>query len=329
MITLDGKFLDAAPKTYRRLDIVVPVFNEEANIPPFAQTVAEALAGCEAPYRILFIDDGSADATWQAIQRLHDEDPKVMGIRLSRNFGKESAIAAGLEHASGDLVLLMDGDLQHPPTLIPEMIEAWRQQPVEIVEAVKADRGVEGRFRRTLARGFYALFNRLAGFDLRGASDMKLLSRKAVDAWLRMPEKNLFFRGMSAWIGFPRASVTFTVPVRLHGASGWRGGQLTRLAISAITAFSSAPLRLIALTGVIFGLFALALGIQTLFNYFSGHAVSGFTTVIILILLIGATLMFGLTIIGEYISRIYEEIKGRPRYLIDQRLGDLGRGQGR
>jgi glycosyltransferase involved in cell wall biosynthesis len=316
-------------KSYQRLDILVPVFNEDQNIRPFVEAVSRALersGSGEASYRILFIDDGSTDGTWAAIEAVRVESSsRIDGIRLSRNFGKESAIAAGLEHAQGDLVLLMDGDLQHPPSLIPEMIRIWRHNPVEIVEAIKEDRGEEGLFKQAMSRGFYRLFNHLAGLDLGQASDMKLLSRKAVDAWLRLPEKNLFFRGMSAWIGFPRATVPFSVPARIHGMSGWRGHQLAQLALSAITAFSSAPLRLIALSGLLFGLFALLLGVQTLFNYFSGHAVSGFTTVIILMLLIGATLMFGLSIIGEYISRIYEEIKGRPRYLIDQHAGDIRR----
>lgn len=303
-------------RSFNQLSIVIPCFNEEQNLRLVTDLVGRQLEQYPQPSEIVLVDDGSTDGSWALIQQLGNEDGRIGGIRLSRNFGKEAAIAAGLAHAEGDLVILMDSDLQHPPELIPRMIEIWRHNDVEIVEAVKQSRGDEGSIKNIFSRLFYVLFNKMAELDLHNASDYKLLSRKALDAWSRLPERNLFFRGMSLWIGYPRAELPFSVASRTMGKSGWGYGKLTQLAISALTAYSSAPLRLVAFSGILFSIFALILGLHTLFNYFSGQAVSGFTTVILLLLLVGAAILFGLAVIGEYIGRIYEEIKQRPRYLI-------------
>ncbi len=303
-------------KSFNKLSIIIPCFNEQPNLRLVTDPVGRQLDEYPQSSEIVLVDDGSTDGSWALIQQLRKEDGRIKGIRLSRNFGKEAAIAAGLAHAEGDLVILMDADLQHPPELIPRMIEIWRHNDVEIVEAVKQSRGDEGSIKNIFSRLFYVLFNKMAHLDLRNASDYKLLSRKALDAWSRLPERNLFFRGMSLWIGYPRAELPFSVASRAAGKSGWGYAKLTQLAISALTAYSSAPLRLVALCGILFSIFALILGLHTLFNYFSGQAVSGFTTVILLLLLVGAAILFGLAVIGEYIARIYEEIKQRPRYLI-------------
>ncbi len=303
-------------KSFNKLSIIIPCFNEEQNLRLVTDPVGRQLDEYPQSSEIVLVDDGSTDGSWALIQQLRKEDGRIKGIRLSRNFGKEAAIAAGLAHAEGDLVILMDSDLQHPPELIPRMIDIWRHNDVEIVEAVKQSRGDEGSVKNIFSRLFYVLFNKMAHLDLRNASDYKLLSRKALDAWSRLPERNLFFRGMSLWIGYPRAELPFSVASRAAGKSGWGYGKLTQLAISALTAYSSAPLRLVALCGILFSIFALILGLHTLFNYFSHQAVSGFTTVILLLLLVGAAILFGLAVIGEYIARIYEEIKQRPRYLI-------------
>jgi glycosyltransferase involved in cell wall biosynthesis len=303
-------------KSFNKLSIIIPCFNEEQNLRLVTGSVGLQLEQYPQSSEIVLVDDGSTDDSWALIQQLRNEDERIKGIRLSRNFGKEAAIAAGLAHAEGDLVILMDSDLQHPPELIPQMIEIWCHNDVEIVEAVKQSRGDEGSIKNIFSRVFYVLFNKMAHLDLRNASDYKLLSRRALDAWSRLPERNLFFRGMSLWIGYPRAELPFSVSTRAAGKSGWGYGKLTQLAISALTAYSSAPLRLVALSGMLFSIFALILGLHTLFNYFSGQAVSGFTTVILLLLLVGAAILFGLAVIGEYIARIYEEIKQRPRYII-------------
>ncbi len=308
-------------KTFSKLSIIIPCFDEEQNIRLVTDPVARQLSQYPQSSEIILVDDGSSDCSWSLIQQLGACDERIKGIRLSRNFGKEAAIAAGLANAQGDLVILMDADLQHPSELIPRMIEVWQHNDVEIVEAVKQIRGDEGSIKNIFTHLFYMLFNNLAHLDLRNASDYKLMSRKALDSWSRLPERNLFFRGMSLWIGYPRAEIPFSVPQRLQGKSNWGYAKLTQLAVLALTAYSSAPLRLVALSGILFSIFALILGIHTLFNYFSGQAVSGFTTVILLLLLVGAAILFGLAVIGEYIARIYEEIKQRPRYLIADTSG--------
>ena len=242
----------------------------------------------------------------------------ITAVRLSRNFGKENALCAGLETARGDAVIVMDGDLQHPPELIPKMIHIWHQSDADIVEAMKVSRGQESVISKIGSKVFYAIFNYLSGYNLKGASDYKLLDRKVVDAWLRMGERNLFFRGMTAWLGFKRVKIPFEVPVRIGGKSAWSTIKLIKLAIIGLTAFSSLPLHLITLLGCLFLVSAVPIGLQALYLKFIGRAVDGFTTVIVLLLIIGGLLMISLGIIGLYLARIYEEVKGRPRYLISE-----------
>ena len=301
------------------LSIVIPLFREGQHL---AETLRESIRSLDSlgmDYEVILIDDGSPDDTWAVISDLSRRFASVKGVRLSRNFGKEAALAAGLEDARGDAIVVMDGDLQHPPTLIAAMVQCWKDG-AEVVEAVKQHRGTESYYSKVRAQIFYTIFTRLAGYDLRGASDFKLMDRCVLDAWRSMGERNLFFRGMNAWLGFRRVQLPFDVPARTVGASGWSLLQLVRLAVTAVTSFSSAPLHLITLTGMGFAVFALVLGIQTLYLKLAGRAVDGFTTVILLLLVIGGVLMLGLGIIGAYIARIYEEVKGRPRYVIAERV---------
>lgn len=301
------------------LTVVIPLFRESLHLTATIGETIRALDSLEMGYELILVDDGSPDHTWQIIAELCRKFAAVRGIRLSRNFGKEAALAAGLEQASGDAIVVMDGDLQHPPSLIPAMVQCWRDG-AEVVEAVKQNRGVESFYSKTRAKIFYAIFTRLAGYNLQGASDFKLMDRRVLDAWRSMGERNLFFRGMNAWLGFKRVQIPFNVPERAGGASSWSVFQLTRLALTAVTSFSSAPLQLITFTGVGFAAFALLLGVQTLYLKIAGRAVDGFTTVILLLLVIGGFVMLGLGIIGAYIARIYEEVKGRPRYIVAERI---------
>lgn len=301
------------------LSVVIPLYREGQHL---AETLKETLASLgtlDMDYELILVDDGSPDDTWQVIADQSRRYLSVKGIRLSRNFGKEAALAAGLEQATGDAIVVMDGDLQHPPTLIPAMVKHWKEG-AEVVEAVKQHRGTESHYSKLRAQLFYAIFTRLAGYDLRGASDFKLMDRRVLDAWRGMGERNLFFRGMNAWLGFRRVQLPFNVPARAGGESSWSVLQLVRLALTAVTSFSSAPLQLITLTGAGFAVFALVLGAQTLYQKVVGHAVDGFTTVILLLLVIGGSVMLGLGIIGTYIARIYEEVKGRPRYIVAERV---------
>ncbi|MBW7474674.1 glycosyltransferase family 2 protein [Paenibacillus oenotherae] len=298
------------------ISVIVPVYNEAGHIAASLRVIAAAVAAMTARFELIVIDDGSKDGTWEQVAALSHELEQLTIMRLSRNFGKELALCAGLEHAQGQAVILMDGDLQHPPELIPQMIAMWREQKLEVIECVKESRGKESAGKRLGASLFYYVLNGLSGFNLRDASDYKLMDAKVVAAWRSMPERIPFFRGMSAWLGYKRATISFRVPAREEGSSRFGLHNLTKLAVHAIVAFSTIPLRLVSLVGILFLLGSALLGINTLVQKLQGVAVTGFTTVILLLLIIGSFLMISLGIIGEYIAAIYHEVKGRPRYLI-------------
>lgn len=300
------------------VSVVIPLYREADHLASSMRSIIGVLASLDEPFELVLVDDGSPDHTWNEIMRLRSEHPEITAIRLSRNFGKESALAAGLDAARGRAVVVMDGDLQHPPSLIPEMLHRWRRG-AEVVEAVKRSRGTESILSRTGARLFYGTFTRLTGVDLRGASDYKLMDRRVVNAWQSLGERNLFFRGMNAWLGFRREQIPFDVAQRAEGQSGWSVLQLARLALTGVTSFSSAPLYLIMAMGLIFLVLASVIGLQTIYVKIAGMAVGGFTTVILLLLLVGGVLSFGLGLVGIYIARIYEEVKGRPRYIVAER----------
>ncbi len=302
------------------LSIIIPAYNEQENIDQAFVAISKILTENNIPFEILFVDDGSCDQTFACVQKLSEGHKEVRGISFSRNFGKEAAIFAGLEGAQGDCCLIMDCDLQHPPALIPDMYRLWRDG-FEVVEGIKASRGKESPFHRLCAKGFYHIISGATGIDMSRASDFKLLDRKAVDALLILPERAPFFRALSSWVGFKTASLSFEVQERTAGVSKWSLWSLTKYAIRNITSFSGAPMQMVTLLGWIMLLASLALGIQSLYRYFSGTALEGFTTVILLQLIIGSVLMISLGIIGHYISRIYEEIKARPRYIIRKQCG--------
>ena len=286
----------------------------------FLAAVRSSLSTCNLPYELVLVDDGSPDDTWHVIVGEAKTSHAIRALRLSRNFGKESALCAGLEHARGDAVIVMDADGQHPPSLIPDMVSLWQSSGADIVEAVKRRRGRESLASKLGAQLFYFILNRLSGFHFKGASDFKLMNRKAVDAWLKMHERNVFFRGMTVWMGFTAVQIPFEVVPRSAGQSTWSVLRRLKLALIGITAFSSFPLHLVTFAGVIFFGLSVLLGLETLYLKVIGRAVSGFATVILLELIIGSLLMISLGIIGEYLARIYEEVKGRPRYLVRESI---------
>jgi glycosyltransferase involved in cell wall biosynthesis len=302
------------------LSIVVPVYREGAQLATFLKGVRNSVDQCRLPYELVLVDDGSPDETWQVIAAAANSNDTVRALRLSRNFGKESALCAGLEHARGDAVIVIDADGQHPPSLIPEMVRVWQSSGADVVEAVKRRRGRESLSSKVGAQLFYFVLNRLSGFHFKGASDFKLMSRKAVDAWLNMRERNVFFRGMTVWMGFTSVQIPFEVVPRSVGQSTWSVLKRLKLALIGITAFSSFPLHLVTFAGLIFLGISVLLGLETLYLKLAGRAVSGFATVILLELIIGSLLMISLGIIGEYLARIYEEVKGRPRYLVKESI---------
>lgn len=304
------------------LSVVLPAYNEEESVPLAARTIGGLLAEADIPYELLFVNDGSRDHTWQAIQKAAEQDPRVRGIRFSRNFGKEAAIFAGLAQARGACCVVLDCDLQHPPEKILEMYRLW-QEGWQVVEGIKVSRGRENPVHTLAARTFYRFLSGATRIDMSRASDFKLLDRRAVDVLIAMREKNAFFRALSSWIGFDAAQVEFEVQPRAAGSSKWSIRSLTRYAITNLASFSTAPLQLVTFLGVLVFLSSLVLGTHSLWQKLNGQALEGFTTVILLLLLIGSVLMICLGIIGYYIAKIYEEIKDRPRYIVADECGGL------
>lgn len=300
------------------LSIIIPAYNEKQNIERTAETLSAILESREIPYELIFISDGSTDGTYEEICRLAGRDDRVRGAEFSRNFGKEAAIFAGLELALGDACIVMDCDLQHPPEVIPKMYELW-QGGFEVVEGIKKSRGKESIFHGISAGLFYGIMSKMMKMDMRSSSDFKLLDRKVVNVLLGLGERNTFFRALSFWTGFRSAKVEYEVKERAYGSSKWSFRSLIRYAISNVTSFSTIPLQMVTMMGMIAILFSIVLALQTFVKYLSGTAVEGFTTVILLILIIGGFIMISLGIIGHYMARIYEEVKGRPRYIIRKR----------
>ena len=303
------------------LSVVLPSYNEEEMVPVAARTVHEILAAEGIDHELLFVDDGSKDATWQRIQEAAASVPTVRGVHFSRNFGKEAAIFAGLNEAKGDCVAVIDCDLQHPPEKLVEMYRLW-EQGFEVIEGVKSDRGKESVMHRFAAKTFYAIISRATGIDMSRASDFKLLDRKAVNVILTMREKRAFFRALSSWVGFRTTEVSYEVRERTAGESKWSTWSLMKYAVSNITAFTAMPLHLVTVFGVLTLLISVVLGIIALVQKIAGTALGGFTTVIILLLFLGSLIMISLGIIGYYVGNIYEEIKDRPRYIIADTCGE-------
>ena len=304
----------------KTLSIVLPSYNEEQMIEKTTETITDLMEQEGIPFELIFVNDGSKDGTWEEILKQKDINPHVKGVCFSRNFGKEAAISAGMDQAAGACVAVMDCDLQHPPEKIIEMYRLW-EEGYEVIEGIKADRGEESKFHSFAAACFYHIISKAAQVDMEKASDFKLLDRQAVNVLLNMREQKAFFRALSSWIGFKTASVEFDVARREEGTTKWTTWSLMKYAISNIASFSAAPMQIVTVLGGIMLLFSLILGTVALFQKIGGIALEGFTTVIIIQLFTGSIIMMSLGIIGYYIARIYDEIKGRPRYIISKKCG--------
>lgn len=300
------------------LSVIIPAYNEEEMIKKTSETISGILDEENIDFELLFINDGSSDNTWKAIDEESARNKRVKGVCFSRNFGKESAVFAGIAEACGDCCVVLDCDLQHPPEKIVDMYRLW-EQGYEIVEGVKASRGRESAMHKFAAKSFYNIMSESVGFDMSRASDYKLLDRKAMNVLLNMNEKNAFFRALSSWIGFKSAEVEYNVREREAGESKWSTKSLIKYAITNITSFTSAPLHLITISGWIVALLGFGFSVEALYrHFFIGNDQPGFTTLIVLVCFTSAMIMIGLGIIGIYISKIYDEVKGRPRYIIDK-----------
>lgn len=311
------------------LSIVIPAFHEEAGLALALERIrthAQPLGRVE----YIVVDDGSTDCTWDVIQALSQRYADIRGLRLSRNFGKEAAMSAGLNAARGSIVVTIDADLQHPPDLLPKMVACWRAG-AKVVNAVKRTRESEGPVKAWLTRRYFGLFQRLAGIDVGNSSDYKLLDREVIDCLKALPERERFYRGLVGWVGFEQKTLLFDVAPRVAGKGKWSPGKLFRLALDSIVSFSTLPMHLMTCLGIGFAALAAALGARTFWIWLAGDAVPGFTTVILLLIIVGALLMIGLGIIGAYIAKIYEEVKRRPGFIVHQQTPstDLHHGRDR
>jgi glycosyltransferase involved in cell wall biosynthesis len=306
----------------RKLSVVVPMLNEEHGLGALVERLRPVLDGLGYPWEVICVDDGSTDATLLALKRLNDEDPRFKAIALSRNFGKEIATAAGLSYVTGDAAIIIDADLQHPPELIADFVRRWREG-YDVVFGQRIDRHADSLMHRWSARAFYIAFQRLSGTSLpEGAGDFRLLDRKAIDAMNQMRERVRFNKGLFAWMGFRSIGVPFHVEPRKDGASRWRPRQLMRFALDGIASFTTIPLRVWSYLGLIISFLAFCYAMFILVKtLIFGVDVPGFPTLIISVMFFAGVQLISLGVIGEYLGRMYEEVKGRPLFLVAEKLG--------
>src|SRR3954467_7068133 len=300
------------------LSVVAPMFEEEEIVGRFAERVGAALDGVD--YELILVDDGSKDRTVDAMAAVAAGNPRVKVVALSRNFGHQPALTAGLDHARGDAVVMLDGDLQDPPEVIPEMLEQWRNG-IDVVYAVRQERLGETVFKRTSARWFYRLFRRLTRLNLAEESgDFRLMDRRALDVLLAMPERARFLRGMTVWIGFTQAAVPFVRHERHAGVTKYPLRKMLRFSFDAITSFSSRPLQWATFLGFLFSLVAFLAIPLTIVGRYANIYERGVPSTIVVILLLGGIQLITVGIIGEYVGRIYDEVKHRPLYVVRERV---------
>lgn len=304
------------------LSLIIPVFNEEDGLRELVARLDEAMARIEPSYEVVFVDDGSRDNTLAELRRLCAADPRLRAISFSRNFGKEIAIAAGLDHARGQAAVIMDADLQHPPEVIAEFLAKWREGYANVY-GVRRDRAIESPVKRAFASWFYSLFARFAETDLpSGAGDFRLLDRKAIDALKALGERARFSKGLYSWIGFKSIGVPFDVAERAHGTTKWSFRKLLRFALDGLTSFSTVPLRVWTYIGLFVSFCAFIASIVFLFEALVyGVITPGFPTLIISVMFFAGIQLISLGVLGEYIGRIFAEVKRRPLYIVDERIG--------
>lgn len=303
------------------VSIVIPAHNEAEGIKDSIKVIADIVENCSTSWEIIVVDDGSSDPTFAQVSSLSSYDDRIKAVRFSRNFGKEAALLAGLQKAAGDAVITIDADLQHPPRLIPDMLDKWRAG-AQVVDGVKRNRAHDSMLVKLRANIFNTLLSRLGGIDVHNSSDFKLLDRVVVNAMVNeLPERRRFYRGLSKWLGYNHAILLFDIESRTKGEGKWSLWGLVSLATTAIVSFTSTPLRIVTFLGMITLIFGFFVAAEALWSWVQGQAVSGFATMIITLLLLGSFIMISLGILGEYIAKIYDEIKARPAFLIAESVG--------
>ena len=305
------------------LSIVVPCYNEEGCLGVLHERLgAAARTATGDDYEIVLINDGSRDDSWAIMRRIASDDPRVVAVNLSRNHGHQLALTAGLDLCRGEQILIIDADLQDPPELLPAMLETMRESGADVVYGVRRSRAGETAFKRATAHGFYRLLSRATDVDIPvDAGDFRLMSRRALDALLAMPEQARFIRGMVAWIGFRQVPFVYDRAERLAGETKYPLRKMIRFALDALTGFSSAPLKLASHVGLGLSIGSVALIAYIAFAWANGRNVPGWTSLMLIVVVIGAVQMFVLALMGEYIGRLYNESKGRPLYIVQEIAG--------
>ncbi len=301
-----------------QISVVIPLLNEEGNIIVLYQSLSKVLNQLSIDYEILFIDDGSKDRSFEIIQQICNQNNRVLGISLSRNFGHQIALTAGLEHSSGQIIVTMDADMQHPPEVILDLYKKY-QEGFDIVNTVRTETADSGFIKKITSNWFYKIINCLSDIHIEsGAADFRLMNRKTVDAFLQMKEKNRFTRGLISWMGYKQATVPYIAPSRFSGKSKYSIVKMFHFSIDAITSFSAKPLRISFYLGLIVSLLGLLYAVYAIVEYYNGKNIQGWTSILVSVLIIGGIQLISIGIIGEYLARVFMEGKNRPLYMVKQ-----------
>lgn len=303
------------------LSVVVPVFNEQLNIEKFYEEATKAIQNLDMDYELIFVDDGSKDTTPFILSRLTEQDDHVRALILARNFGHQLAITCGMDYAQGDAIITMDGDMQHPPAMIPDLVQKWREG-FDVVQTVRKGTDDAGFLKRLTSKWYYILLNALSPVHITpGGSDFRLIDRRVLNTFRLFREHDRFIRGMMGDIGYKQTTIDFVAPRRFAGKSKFSGRKMLHFALDGITAFSKTPLRISFYAGLLSGLLSIVMIVHALYSHLTGTAAPGWTTTTIMVCLVGGLQLIFLGVIGEYIGRIFEEVKQRPLYWLRAELG--------